>query len=802
MQCSGCNEEVTAGESQCPKCGIAVAQESDSADSQPQKEADAAAGDSSTAEPPRVHVEVKDSQFRDLYNIVLQHVADNGKAEPAELSLLDYLSELPDHLPTDPGIRTFLQEELVPHAESLRANRVLVVSCNDPALSRAAVAALLETMSVPGRSRKVLDFDALPAGITPSVSQLLTPSVKVESELVVVADAAGADRAQAFVDSLFSFGGYFTSRVRIQKASDAGVWLICLTEPQQIARILSRNVELPFHCWSISQLDYILRQQFPDSHAELRRTIERQRAAGGWNKDSGDFERQLTSLSKTDLIDAVSRGGVNATATLVDEIPDPEHPLHLAVLYTATFYPNLSPGDFRNVVTKLIEGERMLVPEVVHHETKDGTLQPVEMKRERELAQIWRERSDRMLRECRIITSRDAGVTFSDTGRRDRLRSVFEESYGLYVQSRFAAAVEKNFLFGSSKQVATNVVALSVGMARNYPDEIGVDWLYELVLRACSGSPGKPGNADVYQRIFELLRAMLDDAKLEANVAGVLRRLLAEGQHEIAFNILKKLRYTPVFDVFHWLRQAADQGSDEIRAKIYPYLFNDLKKPGHVYPLLYALEPWLPQTERDPQTYSPSNRTALRLMLEYCTEATIHFDMQQYGKWPSRFPLLAVDADVAPPHFALLVRWLLHPGMAAVFGQELSGEQLDRLVPSLLAEWAFILLGCPNTADDTTAAPRSEGSESWSASAAFELLLKRIVEGTSVPQQRARQQRMLTYWENVRRALTGIALLAGDGRQRRRELGWKREVLRKLITDFRRIQRELRPPPVLHHATA
>jgi len=804
MQCSGCSEEVPPGELRCSNCGIEVAEEPNGAASHNEEEAGAASSETSTEQPPRPNVEMKDSQIRDLYNIFLQHFADSGRAEPAELSLLDHLVDLPDHLPTDPGITTFLQDELLSHAESLRADRVLVINCSDPALSRAAVAALLETLSVPHSARKILDFDGLPAAIVPSISQLLTPRVKVESELVVVADAARADRAQSFVDSLFRFGGHFTSRVRMQKAADAGLWLICLTEPERIARSLARNVELPFVCWNISQLEYLLCREFQGSDAELRTKIEQQRAAGGWSSDSGELERQITSLSKAELIDSIAKGGIAAAGNVADEMPDPEHPLHLAVLYTATFYPNLSPNEFRNVVTKLIGRERMLVPEVIHHETKDGTLQPVEMKRERELVQIWRERSDILLRESGLINIREAkrGITFSDVARRDRLRRIFEESYALYVHGRFDAAHENDFLFDSSEQLAKNVVALSIDMARSYPDQYGVEWLCGLVARACDGPSGKPKTANVYQRVFELLRAMLDDTRLEANVAGLLRRLLAEGEHEITFNILKKLRYTPAFDVFHWLRQAVDQGSDEIRTKIYPYLYNELKKPGQTYSLLYALEPWLPQPARDPETYSPSNRMALRLVLEYCMEATIHFNGQYYGAWPSLFPLLAVDADIAPSRFALLVRWLLHPAMAAVFGEEFSGEQLDRLVPSLFAEWTFILLGSPITIDGVAEQARPDGAGPWPASAAFELLLTRIVESTNASQQKARQQSMLAYWENMKRVMVAVPTLLGEGRQRRREFAWKHELIRKLITDFRRIQRDLRQPPVTRHPIA
>ena len=796
MQCS-CSQEITGDEPNCPICGMAVPYTDT-----PLEEPSDGAGEGDENTP---HRNSRTARFTGVRaKSVVAPTGDNntvfvefnetinstGAAEP---SLLGCISNLTTFAPNDAATSSFLSTELRERASVLRENRFIVISCSEPSLARAAAAALIGELTVDPEQRKLLNFERLSAGMEPSIYQLAPPSLILDDEddeMVVLADAMGSDRAQSFVDSLFSRADYVSGSDVSTSLSTAKLTLICLTDPDQ----LQGQAAASSVCWNLSYARFLLQQRFPKGYEELEAKIESQRKKGGWSSDAADFHKQLASLDTTAaLVDAIAEGGINKVAAAVapERYPHPEQPLQMAVLYTATFYPNLSPREFEGVLVALLGKQKQLVPETIQQKTKDGTFVPVELKRERELVQLWRERSDALLRECRLITAKDTkrAITFSDLGRRDVLRQHFEEEYGLYVQNQFCAAYDHGLLFDLSEQIARDVVANTVEMARNYPDHFGVEWLYEVVTTACADCPPDDARREAwtYERIADLLQPMVRETELESNVTGVLRRLQASAQHEFAFEIVRKLRFAPNFDAFHWLRQVLDQSSEEVRARAYRYLYNELKQPGRFYALLQTIEPWLPAADRDPKTYAPSQLAALRLVLEYCLETTMKFDARHYGAWPSRFPIVAVDAANAEERLGMIVRWLLHPGLTAAFGDQFAPEHLHRLIPALISEWTFILLA-------PQAVAVGAGSAAFGPAAALNVLVAKLIETSNASNPRELQKAMLAYWEEMKHFLAvAPATMGAEGRTRRGEFTWKRELVRKLVIQFRLMQRELRP---------
>lgn len=778
MQCPGCNQEIEDGEAGCATCRTAAAAngaDTDGAGEATERDAErAAAGSTSAAEVTVTTTGDNNKTFIEIKKTI-------NPVVPVDPVLLDCISDLPPFPLTDPASSTFLPEELQRPMRVLRTHRFLVVNCDDPALSRAAAAALIEQLGILVPCRKLLNFERLAPGMVPSVYQLTSKSIVADREVLIVADAARSERGQPFVDSFFSKAGDTTALDISNSLRTAKLTVICLTasgtpDERQPANAAS---------WTVSYAQYLLRQRFTDGYLELDATIAKQRADGGWSSDPVEFHKQLESLDKAALMEAVGKGGIVHVAAPKEEYPTPEQPLQMAVLYTATFYPNLSPHEFSRVLTALLGKQTRLVPEVVQQKTKDGTFVPVELKRERQIADIWREQSNAVLRECRLITVRETkrGITFSDLGRRDLLRRHFEEEYGLYVHDQFCAAYEHDLLFDPSEQIARDVIAVTLDMVRNYPDQFGVEWMHAIVTAASAGEP----EPRVYQRIADLLRPMLEEPALEQNVDGLLKRLMASAQHDVAFELLKKLRFAPRFDAFYWLRQAVDQGPEDVRLRAYLYLYSELKQPARFYPLLHTLEAWLPPADRDPRTYAPSQRAALRLILESCLESTMAFDERLYGAWPSRFPIVAVDAANASANLGLLVRCLLHPGLPAAFGEEFSTRHLHRLIPALVSEWVFILLA--------PAATKPDGPSAFGPAAVQQVLVTQLVEASSDANGRDLQQAILGYWEEMKNFLAvAPAAMGPEGRARRTELAWKRELVRKLITQFRQTQRESRPP--------
>ncbi|HJQ38358.1 MAG TPA: hypothetical protein VKB93_14570 [Thermoanaerobaculia bacterium] len=742
---------------------------------------------------PNQKIDANNSNFRDFNNIVTTvHV--RGGEFSADLSLVEYVTELPAPPLTDPSAAAFLQNELRAQLDCLQRDRMILVSCSDPGLSRAAVWALVELLNVSQAGRKMLNFDRLPAGAVPSIYQLTSKRILAESDAVVVVDAARSDRAQAFVDSMHRMDGNWSNLDRTKSLQDAGLWLICAIDPERMATSVSNVGKLPVECWSISYLRFHLRSRFPQTYGAYETTITRQRADGGWASDAADFHEQIKKLSDQELIEAIGRQGI-ATSSPNEGIATTQ-PLQLPVLYTATFYPNLSPHEFSELIVTFLGKQTTRVTETIHQKGKGGVLEAVELKRDRPLVDLWREDSDAVLRECHLVTTRGPkrSIGFADPGRRDQMRRYFEESYGIYVHKQFAAAYENNLLFEGSELLAQNVIALTIDMSTSFGEQFDVDWLMSVVVRACSSLPeDDPVRSNrTYQRIVDLLRPMLGDANLASNVTRLLRKLLDGAHHRFVFEILKKLRFVPGLDVFLWLRQVVDQGTDEVRWSAYSYLYNELNQPGRTYPLLYTLKSWLPPADRQ-EPYSASQQMAFQLAFDYCLVTTREFDRRHSGEWPSRFPLFAVDAKNASEPLGLIVQWLFHPGLASVVAADMPPEELDRLFATLFAEWMFILVGAP--ADEVRIFARSETAGialPVLAEGIMEILISKLVEVTASQPQR--QGTMTEYWELMKQYyLDCVADPNPEMRRRVREFAWKRELVRKIITRFR--ESTLRPFP-------
>jgi hypothetical protein len=560
-------------------------------------------------------------------------------------------------------------------------------------------------------------------------------------------------------------------------------------------------------------------------------------------------------LKNGSLIEQVESREVAAGPRSEDLLFDDDKPVHNTVLYTTTFFTGLSPNEFNRVVSTLLGSLTITINEKVNQKGEDGVIRSVEVQKEKPLIQIWRESSDRILKECKLISSKDSNraIVFADAGQRDSLKMSLEEEHGLYLQNKFTLLQESGLLFDASERIAKNFIRLIVDMAASYPDYYGRDWLFDIISKArayfASAKPGskdpilqllgKPGGlrteSQVYNRISDLMRDMLDHPQLKQEVKGLIEQLMTAGYFDSVLNIVKNFRFVPEFDEFYWMKQLLDRGNEIIRLQTYIYLYSEIRRMGkQIYQILRKLAGWLPVAGCDPQRYSHSNLFALRLMIEYCLETTSNFDAKNYGSWPSPYPLLAVKSiEDAKSDFGLLAGWLFHPGMKHAMDDESFDEDLDRLLPALVSEWVFILLGQPqqkypisepsngfqafyvldqpqqsNGLQDSTVAHSDYDSKreedfpvedqaqgqldvDISAEAALVILLEQIIEKTNAFQPNRIQQDMLMYWEEMKDFLaTVIDVFGYIDRNQRKEFIWKRNLIRKLLMQFRALQKD------------
>jgi hypothetical protein len=724
-------------------------------------------------------IQVKSSEIRDLVSI-RGHGNIYASISPAlKSSLFDFLTDLPE-LRNGGRPDAELEEEAREHAAAFGEDPFLLLSCGDPSLALSAACALIEALGVSKQQQKLLNAERVPADVAFDIYQLTTRRVDREADAVILLDAMN-DRGQIFIDSLFSIHGALSTLDIASSLRQHGLSVICLVQPQKLG---SRASELPLRRWDVSRVKSLLRRHFPNTYRQLDATITEQRRRGCWSSDERELGKQVESLlDAKQLEDVVRQGGPSPASAESDAIGENDPPLRLAVLYVATFYPNLAPNEFSRVLTTLVGEQRTVVPETVRQKTKDGSFKEVQLHREKPLAEIWRDRSDALLRECQLITSKDGNrvVTFQEAGRRDRLRRHYEENYGIYVQDQFLSAWEKALLFDPSNEIAKDLTALAVDMATTYPNQFGHDWLFDTIEHSVDGAADPKR---VLGRIVPLLRAVLREPKLNDVVPKLLDRLLHAGRHENALDLVKNLRCTEL-DEFEWLKQVIDRSSAAVRANAARYVEIELYRRGGVYSLLGALETWLPAADRDRGNYSPSNDVALHIVFRYLLGTSEGLDTAHDGLWPSRLPLLAVDGESATDNFASLFRFLFHPAMAAVIAHEVPGEDPSSVLFALIAEWVFVLL----------APAKNDGQRAgFSADHALSAFVEQLVRATSGAGHVELCNAMLAYWERMKVAFAlGLKTLGQEGVRRRHEFAWKRALMTRLLTHFRHLQRELRP---------
>jgi hypothetical protein len=697
------------------------------------------------------------------------HYNSGGK----QFSFADRLDVLPERW-DDPGESEFDADELREQSEALRVGRLVIVSCDDMSRARGAAKALANAIGIPLSRRRLLDLQRHPAFVIEECERI------DPNETVVVIDAFG-DSGEKFINSLFSEKRVH-SYANVGRDFDThGLSLICLVEPQRLGQRVAA-AKRPPACWEVSFVRQLLRRHYPKRYAELDETIAKQRERGRWAGDEETFRKQLKQyIDDETLLEVINRGGPVPEANNELAFPPDDQLLQIAVLYTAAFYPGLAPNEFSRVLCTLLGEQKMLVPEPVEY---------YQLKHEKRLDEIWKKDGNVILRKCGLITSREAprGIVFEKAGRRDAVRSHLEDHYGLYVQQQFLTAWEKHLLFDESEGVADAVIGNTIEMAGSYPQQFDSNWLLGVVLSPV-GIDDLAKYLFAFSRVIKLLNRIFDQpAVAEKVVLPVIRGLIDRKEHALAFDIIGRLRNDAGFDELSWLKELVDGSPESIHGHVGSYLRNELRRYGtNVYWVLRRLESWRPEKNRELGRYTFANKLVLGVIMKYALEITAEFETGKYGKygkWPSRFPLLATDADNAKEDFATLVRWLFDPGMPMAIPSDVT-----RVVAALLSEWVFILFGSPEAASHETQIVTA-GPATLSADRALSLLLEQILAATKSREQEA----MLSYWEAMRNALVlapaqGVKL----DRATLHELAWKRNLMRRLITDFRHLQRERRP---------
>lgn len=421
-----------------------------------------------------------------------------------------------------------------------------------------------------------------------------------------------------------------------------------------------------------------------------------------------------------------------------------ETPIENAMLYAATFFPELCIKDFQSLVALLLQGQTVEVKSTKQASTDekdDKTQKANKTVVQRSLVEVWTEsfcKPDIFLEKCYLELKRDSYsqyVDFVSPNLRDRLVEFFENKQPFYVE-RMLSSVE-NLVFAASDQIAEDVALILSEVMVYQPNRYRADWLISMIHRS------KPTISSVLllERVVELLyRVQLRLAPSDSKA--YLDEFLSYSLYldeDLTFDIILYLLYRhlcyglsevngieAVKCLLNWLKNLLNikfDDSDDNREHyavrslnvIYTLLSQERlwqsSSSNYFYDLLNFLRDWLPSRELGADDYNFLDAVGLLFLPNYIVETLEKVQgerlrgKRKYGVYPPKYPLFnlgekALLDEIGESRISLLVQWLFYPYTDLDFTtvQKLEeegiidGEQI-KLIAKFILEWFAILLG-------------------------------------------------------------------------------------------------------------
>lgn len=726
-------------------------------------------------------VNVRDSsQINQLINIVAHGVSVGAPATakgPEGRTKKRSIQELTTELPRVEGQHPFTGPELDEWARKVRMERVLLIGCVDAAVARSAAQALVDRLRLQRGPARLLSFDDQGGSDLTVRAFIQIPASSRSNECVVVVDAYHP-HAQTFLDSLEPKGSWSAPDLRDRLNIRKLLLLVC--RPSHVAGE-SRGAVDPLPSWTVPFLDYLLRPAFGERAEQLCKMLNSQRAAGKWSSEEREFYRQVKScVDEQRLETIIGAGGFPTGGTVEDLAMSADKPVHQAALYLASHFPGLSAADFGRVMRAVLGDETTTVVVNVTQVAADGTSKVGEVQKEKALIELWTERADRILSECRIVSRLDPNVgrvlEFATAIRRTQVLQALQNDHSFYLQAKFDAISRKLF-FDASEAIAGHLTLLTAEMMTTDTGTYTAQWL--LALRQ---GPGGWSSVQI-ARLARVLRLLFAASPTRGLAAAVLDMLIVEHAHEAIGGLLRSLMFVPNFDPLYWIKQVIDRGDQEARGYAYRFLCDEVVGRSEVYPLLHAIADWLPPVDTEPERYPPSAKFALQFLLDYITHAIAEFEPADYGAWPSPYPLFATSGKATiEGEINLVMRWMFHPGMQHAVDNLGLAPALSHVLAAIIAEWAFILYG-PTLANNIGVVLR-EGDPlplalTRGPGAVVQHVLKQLLVHTHHPAGLRVRRVVLAYWEALKRSLQSAQ--GGRTSAERAELAWKQQAVRMLM---------------------
>lgn len=689
-------------------------------------------------------------------------------------------------------------DNLGPFVSGLKERRLLVIGCENADIAVDAAKVLIAQLGITDQKRRrALNVDDRFQQDDTITIQSLLPDKKDRSDTknTAVVVIALRDSGQHFVSSLLEDP---TVRDRLQENL---IYLLLIVEPRYLVEQQTvHGADVPR--WKISYLKYLLKTYAAANslnYADLESRIRSQREKGWWEAEESKrcFEVKFY-IDQDTLLEELQHRDENRPIDFdpEDAFWDERH-IEKTVLYVATYFPGVTPGEFCELVEALLPNRE------VQEEVPPYSSGPTSANKEpttsglRPSIEIWNNFKDRFIREYLRETAAEGEITvvdFAQSSARASLRKLLDRSRRYYVKDQFNILLQKGFLFHPSTRVSEKMIRLTAENAVAYPDEFSKDWLVEIIKNLHERyHPDRNGARQRenplfyfldrvrfnnegwgYSRIAELIRTLIKVPQKSDMVNRCLADLMRLKRYDAVLNIIKRLRFADEFDGLYWLKQLFDRRVDrrdaaDIRPQAFGYLYYTLKEAnGDIHRTLDKIDSWLPEADTNRRGYSGSAYFALRLFIKYCYETIDRFDENDVSA-SIEFPLFNLPTDTTVEEgnrlIDRLVRWLLHPALTGALKVSQSEswmkrlpevaddrKRANRLIADLLAEWSVILPDRrqPPTINEHEHHATLETTVSERIREVFDQFLSRVASQLS----EAQRKDLITYWdESNRRSL-------------------------------------------------
>ncbi len=611
------------------------------------------------------------------------------------------------------------------------------------------------------------------------------------------------------------------------------------------------NIKNTFCIWKISFLETILLPGFGEESFDIKNKILDQRKRGLWDtvKDENDeselyihistylnqgiqklreeieIREKNIKISSAEFYKKVKKIEAKELFNQADE-------LRRIILYIATFFENLTPHEFEKILQLLIKEKEHEVEVEKSKISKKGKRVKKLVYENQKLFVVWKKSSDQLLNECMLKAIQDNEglwlIGFKEPFLRDNMKNYLESERPMFIVNQYQEFQEQGFLFepSLSERIFKNIIQVSVRMILTNPSHFGVNWLFSVLLNMqnllsiekreihdeeelfsllIEEIKKKELKNHFYYRLTELIREILKYPKLHHVIKEFLLILINKKHFgitlEIISEILQRIGVISEINLFFYLKRIVEEGDNENKEKVSRFLYSyTFSNRTRFYDVIELIKDWFPTESIASDKYGSANKCALKFLIYYLINSSIHFKPKEYGKWPTNFQLFhnLRKSETEKRYFIFIINILFNTGIKEVVSEERLKVSLNEVVKEygynndiaiasefikvliekdyfiivtladLIERWMWILLGL------------TMGKTHKEAQNTINFILTNILENTEID-----TKQYIQYWQEKKMIYIDSVDLNHSTKNDRLIIKQKREILNQLIKRFK-----------------